>query len=477
MISITTWDTLFQGKYASQELTILYKEDTFVSLLKSRDQGNALIQVYKVFNVLGDTEVFTQTLPYPAILYQKHNDIGENNTFKYLLLNSDIKYIDTNTISYHVDNQIQKLNKRVGSIVSIVKSYDIKLISLKLASKEVRDNFFSDPMVAKLLTNLPLSVDFSSASSIDKLIIGRKDNVPITTTLESTKSLSVFGGNLDERLFAIKVFCENYLLSSRTVIIFDNTNMFRSLSYPQQQQELLVEYDLKMDSFGFPAKIKKYFDIKIPLSKIPRKAFVNMFNLSEITDKILEKVYDNTLKTIVDLIEKVSKIEVTEQITEFEKQRVISKLLIIENKYGYRFGDTDISSLFENRYKHIGSIKILSIDVSDPFSSYYIYIILSSILLYIKDEILIVFPESAKLFNNIFVGDKVLSLLKNNSRISYILSSPRKTDFREETLSDVEIDVIKDNEAVIRYPNRDPLRLLLRPTLTSSNIKFKKISA
>ena len=34
MISLNTWNTLFEGKYGDQELNILYKDDIFVSFLK-----------------------------------------------------------------------------------------------------------------------------------------------------------------------------------------------------------------------------------------------------------------------------------------------------------------------------------------------------------------------------------------------------------------------------------------------------------
>jgi hypothetical protein len=51
MLSLNTWNTLFEGKYGSQELSILNSDDYFVSFLKSRDQNDILVQVYKIFAV------------------------------------------------------------------------------------------------------------------------------------------------------------------------------------------------------------------------------------------------------------------------------------------------------------------------------------------------------------------------------------------------------------------------------------------
>jgi len=474
MISLNTWNTLFEGKYGTQELNILYMDDVFVSFLKIRDKGSALIQVYKVFLAKGDIEMFVTTLPYPALVYQKHVDIGESNNYKYLLLHTDAEYVDINTLSYHVDKKIQELNKRVGSVISVVKSYDIKLTSLKLATDKETNYFFSDPGITKVLTNLPLSLDLSSTSSMDKLILGKKNNILVTSTLENLNSVAVYGASLNERLFAAKVICENYLLSSKTVIVFDSTKMFVSLGYPNQDSSLLSEFDIKMDPFGFPVKSINYFDIKIPLSAIPQKAFINLFKFSGVAEDILSQAYSEETKTIDDLIKNVNKTQITDKINEFEKQRVLSKLIIFKKKYDVLFGETDLTNLFEQRYKHIGSVKVLNVDSNDPFYTYYIAYILEKISLSVKDEILVVIPESRKLFNNIFVGSKMFSILKDNTVISSLLTSKHQSDFGKDKISEVNIKMIIDNDGVIQYPNRDPMRLLFRPTFTTSVINYRK---
>jgi hypothetical protein len=477
MISLNTWNTLYEGKYGSSEYSILYQDDIFVSFLKLRDQSSALVQVYKVFHAQGDVEIFNSTLPYPSILYEKHFNIGENNTFKYLFLNTETEYIELNTLSFYVDNKMQELNKRVSSVISIVKSYNIKLTSLKLATEESRNYFFSDPGVIKVLTNLPASLDFSRTTSLDKLIMGKKKDVLVTTSMDLQKSVTVLGGNFDERIYALKIICENHLLSSKTVIVLDPTKMFVTLAYPQSDTKVLSEYELKMDPFGFPVKPIETSEIKIPLGMIPLNAFINLFKLSPLEEKILTKIYSTNLITINDLRKKVLEQDIDEEFSDFEKQRLLSKLILLDKRYVNRFGDTDLSVLFEQRYKHIGSVKLLSIDSSDPIYPYFVSQIINNLSLLVKDDILLVLPESSDIFNNLFIGKDLIDKVRANPRICILLSSKSVNDFRDGKLTDVTITMITDNDAVIRYPNRDPLRLLLRPTFTSSNVSYKKVES
>jgi len=477
MISLNTWNTLFDGKYGNSEYSILYQDDIFVSFLKLRDQSNLLVQVYKVFLVQGDVEIFNSTLPYPSILYEKHFNIGDGNTYKYLFLNTETEYIESNTLSFYVDKKMQELNKKVSSLISIVKSYNIKLISLKLASDESRNYFFSDPGVIKVLSNLPASFDFSKTTSLDKLIIGTKNDVLVTTSLDLQKSVTVFGGNFDQRIFALKLVCENYLLSSKTVIVLDPTKTFVTLAYPQSDIKILADYNLKMDPFGFPVKPIETSDIKIPLGTIPLNAFINLFKLSLLEQKILTRVYSSSLVTIIDLRKKVIAQDIDDEFSDFEKQRLLAKLILLDKKYGDRFGETDLSILFEQRYKHIGSVKLISVDPIDPINPYFIYQVISNLSLVVKEDVLIVLPESADTFNNLFIGRDLIDGIRANPRICVLLSSKHLNDFIDGKLTDVTITMINDNDAVIRYPNRDPLRLLLRPTLTSSNISYKKVES
>lgn len=474
MISLNTWNTLFQGKFGNQELNILYKDDIFVTYLKLRDNKNALIQVYKIFVAKGDLEVFANTLPYPALVYQKHLDIGEKNNFKYLLLHTDVEHVDFSNLSYHVEKKINKLNKRVSSVISVVKSYDLKLTSLKLANDKEINTFFSDPGVVKILTNLPLSFNLTESTTLEKFILGKKDDVLATTTIDQLKSVGVFGSSLTERIFAMKIITENYLLSSKTIIVFDSTNMFVSLAYPQQNIKILENFDLKMDPFGFPIKVIDYLSIKMPLSAIPKSAFISLFKFSKDSENIISKAYENNILDVTELRKNVEKISVDGEVTDFEKQRVISKLIVLETKYNKIFGKSDIKKLFEQRYSHMGSVKILNLDKKDRFYPYYIDYITKQVSLSVKKEMLIVFPELSEVFNNIFIGNNLFSEVKDNPNLSYIISSKHKTDFREEKLSDVEISMISENDGVITYPNRDPLRLLFRPTFTSSVIKYKE---
>ncbi len=473
MISLNTWNTLFEGKYGDQELNILYNEDIFVSFLRLRDKTNALIQVYKVFVVKGEVETFASTLPYPVIVYHKHVDIGSSNNFKYLLLHTNTEYVDLDTLSYHVDKKITELNKMVSAVISVIKSYDVKLISLKHAGEKDHNYFFSDPDVIKSLTNLPLSLDTKSSTSLDKLILGKKKDIKITTSLTNLNSVFVYGPEIEDRSFISKIVCENFLLSSKIVIVFDPTNSYLSLGYPQQNPQILMDFDLNMDPFGFPIRKINYKDLKIPLNKIPLNAFLNLFNFKEVSIKILKEVYNDTIVNFKDLIANVKKVKITNEINEFEIQRVVSKLLILDKKYESFFGKTDVSILFKQRYKNIGSIKLIEINKKDPFHPYFIKSIIDEISISAKDDILLVFPELSNVFNNIYLGDSILKVIKENTILSSLFVSKYVTDFRDEEISTVKISSISGNDGVIYYPNRDPIRILFRPSFTSSVIKYK----
>lgn len=475
MISLNTWDILFEGKYGSQELSILYKDDFFVSFLRSRDKKDILVQVYKLFAVYGDVEIFAETLPSQCIVYEKHFDIGEKNTHKFFIINTETEYVDNNTLSYHVDKKINELNKKTGTLVSIMKSYNLKLISLKNLSQNIRSYFFNDPFVIKTLTNMPMSADLSGVTSIDKLLLGKKNNVPVNTTLENLRSVFVSGANEDDRLFVLKLISEIYLLSSKTVIVFDKKGVFKSLAYPQQNEELLQEYDSVLGAFGFPSKFINYFSqIKIPLGSIPKQGFINQFKFTNVSEKIINNCYKDSFVVIEDLIESVSNLSIDDEITEFEKKRVVSKLKLIDKKYNSYFGKINVSFLFENKYRHLGYSKILKVDYDCPFSSYYMKKIIEELSLNVKEDLLLVIPESENLFNHIFVGDTVASIIQENPKLNVAISTEFPTNIKNKDYLDVFIGVVSGNDIVIRYPNRDPLRIMLRPTLSSSNVVLKK---
>jgi hypothetical protein len=470
MISLNTWNTLYEGKYGDQELNILYKEDIFVSFLRLRDKTNALIQVYKVFVVKGDVETFASTLPYPAIVYHKHLTNDEN--YKYFLIHTETEYVDINTLSYHVDKKITELNKMISSVISVIKSYDIKLISLKMAGEKNNNYFFSDPDVLKILTNMPLVLDFKSSSPLDKLILGKKKDVTITTSLSNLKHVSIFGKDLDERLFASKIICENYLLSSKTIIVFDRLNNFLSLGYPQQNTDIFDKFKIDMDPFGFPIKKINYKEIKMPLYKVPLNAFLDIFSFKGVLGKIISQVYDKEVYTITDLIKKIENIPESKEINSFEKTRIVSRLLILKKKYDSFFGKTNFSKIFRQRYKNIGSVKIIDIDKDDVFLTYFILNFLDQLSLTIREEILLVFPEIPFVFNNLYVGDLLFEKITENTLFSSLFTSKYENDFIKENFSSVKLVSVNGNDSVIYYPNRDPLRLYLRPTFSSSIIKY-----
>ncbi len=474
MMQVTTWNTLFEGVYGQKKLTIFFNDDYFISVLRSKDPSTILVQLYKVFAVDGDIELFAETLPNQCMVYEKHFDIGEKNTYKFFVLNTETEIIDSLQLNEHIERKMLQLNKTTSSIVSIIKSYNIKLLSLKMLPENVKSYFFSDPFVVKVLTNLPNALDFSTISSVDKLLIGRKNGVTINASLENLKSITVTGGKEEERLFATKVIAENYLLSSKKVIVFDNTGVFRTLSFPQQKEELLDAFDMKISPFGFPSNTIPYFKIKLPLSIIPKAAFVNIFRFLGISTKIIDQAYGDNLKTIEDLKKKIISLDITDEITDFEKWRMISKLNIIEEKYGTNFGNTDLSIIFEAAHKNIGSSKILLIDRTDPLFVYYVYGIIKKLSEELKEDILIVIPQASEIFNSVIIGGELLTILKETPKFHYCLNSEYLSDFRDQSPAKVKIEIISENDVVIRYPDKDPLRLLLRPTLTSCSIDIRK---
>lgn len=475
MIQVTSWSVLFEGVYGQKDLAILFNDDYFVSILRSKEPSSVLVQLYKVFAVDGDIELFAETLPNQCIVYEKHFDIGDKNTHKFFILNTDTEIIDSSQLNEHIEKKMLKLNKITSSIISIIKSYNIKLLSLKMLPPEIKNYFFSDPFIVKALTNSPNNIEFSTAiSSVDKLLVGRKNGVTINASLENLRSIVVTGAEEEDRVFAMKVIAENYLLSSKKVIVFDSTGIFKTLSYPQQKEELLGAFDMKVSPFGFPINTIDFFKIKLPLHVIPKQAFINLFKFIGVAQKIIDQAYTDKVKDISELIENIAAIGITDEITDFEKWRIISKLNIIEETYSEYFGDTDLSIVFESTYKNIGSSKVFLINKTNPLYVFYIYGIIKKLSEDVKEEMLVIIPQASEVFNNAIIGNELLTTLKENPKLNYCIGAEYINDFIDKEPASVKIEVVSNNDVVIRYPDKDPLRLLLRPTLTSSNIEIKK---
>lgn len=272
----------------------------------------------------------------------------------------------------------------------------------------------------------------------------------------------------------MKVIAENYLLSSKKVIVFDSTGVFKTLSYPQQKEELLSAFDMKVSPFGFPINTIDFFKIKLPLHIIPKLAFINLFKFTGVSQKIIDQAYTDNIKDISELIANIAAIGITDEITDFEKWRIISKLNIIDDVYSGYFGETDLSIVFESTYKNIGSSKVFMINRNNSLHVYYIYGILKKLSEEVKEDMLVIIPQASEIFNNSFIGNELLTILKENPKLNYCIGAGHIDDFIDKEPATVKIEVISNNDVVIRYPDKDPLRLLLRPTLTSSNIEIKK---
>lgn len=474
MIQVTSWSTLFEGVYGQKELSIIFNDDYMVSILRSKDPSSILVQVYKVFAVDGDIELFAETLPNQCIVYEKHFDIGDKNTHKFFILNTDTELIDSLQLNDHIEKKILKLNKITTSIISIIKSYNIKLLSLKMLPPEIKNNFFSDPFIVKVLTNSPNNMEFSEVTSVDRLLVGRKNGVTINASLENLRSIIVTGGEEEDRIFAMKVIAENYLLSSKKVVVFDSTGVFKTLSYPQQKEELLTAFDMKVSPFGFPINTVDFFKTKLPLHVIPKQAFISLFKFTGVSEQIINQTYTEKVKDLSELIDNIINLGITDEITDFEKWRIISKLNIVEEVYANYFGETDLSIIFESTYKNIGSSKVFLINKNNPLYVYYIYGIIRKLSEDIKEDILIIIPQASQVLNNAMIGNELLTILKEHPKLNYCVGSDYLEDFIDKEIAKVRIEVVSGNDVVIRYPDKDPIRLLLRPTLTSSNIEIKK---
>ena len=122
---------------------------------------------------------------------------------------------------------------------------------------------------------------------------------------------------------------------------------------------------------------------------------------------------------------------------------------------------------------HILQPKHIKLNEKDPVYPYFIKAIVEEISLSLKEDVLLVFPEQSSVFNNIYLGNSILQIIKDNTMLSSLFTSKYETDFRDENVALLKIASIKDNDAVIYYPNRDPIRILFRPSFTSSTIKYK----
>jgi len=466
-MEIAKWNSLFEGNYVNQDLSIYYKDDIFVTVIKLNDAKNCLIQLNKIYLAQGDCELFVTTLPYPAIVYEKHFALGEDETYKYILINTDLEYLESSLINTYIDKKIKYLEKLGDSVSSVVGSYDLKLIPFHLIPKDKKDYFFSDPNVLKLLVNLPIDFGVSPIAPINELVLGYKEKKSVTASLESLRSVLVYNGSLDERLYCLKLVCENFLLSFRNVIVFDKFDYFHTLSHPQTNFTVLKEYGLDISPLGFPLNIVDKYAIKFPLSFIPKEAFVSLFKFSLSSLKIFNQVYTSDVTTFADLICRIKKLPTTDEFTDFEKERIISKLYILDAKYNSFFGKGKVDDLVVQKYKQIGSVTVINV-VEDIFYPHYVNYILHEISLKLQTDVLFVFPESKDLFNNFFVGKSLINTIRANQKISYLISSSNDIDFVSEDLCDVKISIVKQNDIVIKFPAKDPLRLLLRPSLTFS---------
>ena len=494
-ISDGPWQRMFEGKFQEMDVEIYINTESVILILIFEKEGDevkgAIVELYKVFYSVGETETFTETLPREVILLTKHD---EKETMRFFMLGSKPNYVDwkENEFIKEVDTHLKRLKTSSEMIKDVSKAYELTLKEVQECPDHIKEAFFSQPLLIPITsTSSHFSVSEGTLSEIPKsltkgeIILGlTKDKKRVIEPLALFTKLAVTEGKKEERRHVMHIIAESCLLSGITPIILDWHNEYLGLHEASKDEEKLQKYKVGAEPIGFPVKVFSLGkELVIDLSVTNPKGFVNTFGIgsNKSAESIIAIMQNEKPTGLKDLIDKTSKIQPDESLSIYEIYRTQRILKLIDSMYEGLFeGKNNMEDISKSSSGKIGRASVLNLKGTDErtaklvvqniFNGMLAYYTekgsssLKSILIWPSADSLLATKEESILANDI---SQIIPKL-NDYGIGFCLEIPDFVDTKEDVKQSIEtrINIVKDNDVGVQLKGRKSYRVFVRPGLS-----------
>ncbi len=492
------WRLFFSGEIEGHEVEVYTNPESLILALVFEKEGGrrigVLVEIFKVFYCRGALENFIETLPKNALLVEKHE---KEETFKFFLIDSGITYAKYNEeeFSQETDSLLERIKSFSQMVTQVSRAYDVELLELEQCSSKEIEAFFSMPLIGLLVSPkaraMPVetkTVVVPESVSCGEIIFGlTKKGLVSREPISLFDRTIVYGGEEKDRKLLMHILIESALLSNIPTIVVDWNNSFKNLNYPNEEREKLQEFKVKIEPVGFPTRtfsIGK--DIKADLNLLDAKSLVELFGFSSAEEeKILEAILKSGKhSSVFDAIKVVDALPLTENITNFKKNRVIRFLRLIDSIYPDFFGgENNIEEIVRDWNHRLGRAALINCEGRDETQ---VMIALLSLFRGLKiyfqekgiSEALKVFafiPSAEKVVPRVrakhinqLIATELLEMRKYG--VGLAMSAPESVDVSKELKDNTRamLSIIIRNDVGIQMTDRKYYRVLVRPPLSKA---------
>ncbi len=485
------WKRLFEGVFQEYEIAIYSNPDSVLMVLiidkKDGKIVGSVLELYKMFYASGDIEQFVSTLPRDIILIQKHQ---ENVNQKFLLLAGKPVYV--NWVEKEFQNTTDELLKKISvsskMIKDISKAYDLELIEMLEAPLDVKNSFFSEPLMVPISTTasrINKKISEHEEQLVKEIMLGKtREGKIIEEPIEFINTSIITGGMEPDRKTMMQVLLEGMLLNKIPAIIFDYNNEFVGLGTPNNSIELK---EFNQEPIGFPVKrFNPGENLFIDLKLFNSEGLIEFIGAgdnkpSQTISTLIELTEFNNIK---ELIQTIKNEEPSEQFSEYEIHKAKRILQVIELHYSKLLSQKNsFNELTENQIKGIGKASLLELKTIEEKKQFLItYSVVKLVLETLKKigktnqtKLVIAIPSSEKIIpkenpnllqqelNNI-----ILELTEYGCGV--ILETPILTELSTQTIEKTKstFTIIRGKDVGVQLKNKKSYRIILKPSLSKN---------
>ncbi len=473
------WTDFFKGQILGHQITIYKNPDNkMIVIIEDKEKDGALVEVYDFLYAEGLIDDFISTLPKTIIALTKHD---KNRSVSFLAAPSLPTYADYVEIEDIVKEQLLKTKITKENILEVAKAYGLHLETLDNADEEIRQTFFTHPLIAPIISStVQAEAEMSAFKAYNEIILGtNKKKQPIREPLSFFRKAVLTGSDFNGRLHFMHVFAESISLVKLPVIIFDFENYFEGLKEQTDKIKQLEESGIDLNPLSFPMQeYELNKDLKINISVLDAKTFLEKHGVrDEKIAHILNNIISHKPKNIEQFIEKAKSID-SKIVNENLKLKIIRILALINSYNKGLYGEgNDIDALTESKFKGMGTIHRIKVKKGDDENIFFLYALTEELKRFLKEQNRAGFIIIPKLHR--FIGfppfgeleNKIVENIKEITDIGFgaILDEDNIIILPEEIKNfDTYLTVIHGRDASISFRSKRSYRIYIRPSLSKS---------
>ncbi len=492
------WKTVFSGKIENHSVEILSNSEELI-LVMILDESNgkksgAVLELFKTFNSVGETETFIETLPREVIGLIKHD---ESQTVKFLILGSGPTYAkyDEREISKELSELFKKIKSASVIVNDVSKAYNLTLKELSQCNEKTKQAFFGEPLLAPMLSKQAFAREHvhemaESKYSEGEIVLGiTKEGIQIKEPTYLFSKTIVYGGTVKERMRSINVIIEGLLLSNIPVAIFDSNKTFNSLREPSRNPRDLKKFKIEAGPIGFPVKdFNAAKDIKADLKFVEADSLLESFGVGKNPlNALLKKVFiEGGFRQITEIVERIKKEKEQGDITEFQKNKASRILRLIDFRYPEMFdSENNISEISRKWLRGLGRAGLINLsEIDDRQKIIITNNLLKGLVEFYKQSgptkeirTVVVLPEANKIIPLNESSGLALEILNSiiegeQYGIGWLLGTENITDLKQEIRQKVAatISIVRENDIGVELADKKPYRATIRCSLSECTI-------